>query len=80
MAEAVQWRRIITTGRAQRIVVDILFGSYIRMPLEVVAEGMDEVCLMAGKHFINGMPLLQNELVGNTHLREYQVEYFNIVA
>jgi hypothetical protein len=41
---------------------------------------MDEVCIMAGKYFINGMPFLQNELVGNTHLREYQVEYFNIVA
>ena len=80
MAETVQRRRVKTTGRTQCIVVDILFGGYVGMPLEVDGESMDEVCFMAGKHFVDGMPLTHDELVGNTHLGQYQVEYLNIVT
>ena len=50
------------------------------MTHEVVGEGMDEVDLVVGKHLIDGVPLLHDELVRDVHLREYHVEHLDIIA
>ena len=50
------------------------------MPFEVDVEGMDEVSLMVGEHFVDSVPLLHDEFMGDACLCQDEVKHLYIVT